>query len=78
MLTERKKHILRAIVDDYVLNAEPVGSKYLVDKYKLDISSATVRNEMSELEELGYLENHIHLQEEYPQIKVIGPILICF
>ncbi len=56
MLTERKKHILRAIVDDYVLNAEPVGSKYLVDKYKLDISSATVRNEMSELEELGYLE----------------------
>jgi heat-inducible transcriptional repressor len=56
LLTERKKHILRAIVDDYVLNAEPVGSKYLVDKYKLDISSATVRNEMSELEELGYLE----------------------
>ncbi|NLJ70066.1 MAG: heat-inducible transcription repressor HrcA [Clostridiaceae bacterium] len=56
MLTERKRHILRAIIDDYVLNAEPVGSKYLVDKYKLGVSSATVRNEMSELEELGYLE----------------------
>ncbi|MGB4609919.1 MAG: heat-inducible transcriptional repressor HrcA [Saccharofermentanales bacterium] len=56
MLTERKRQILRAIIDDYVLHAEPVGSKYLVDKYKLGVSSATVRNEMSELEELGYLE----------------------
>ncbi len=56
MLTERKKIILKAIVDDYVLSAEPVGSKVLVEKHNLGISSATVRNEMSELEELGYLE----------------------
>lgn len=56
MLTDRKKNILKTIIDDYILNAEPVGSKYLVDKYKLEVSSATVRNEMSELEDMGYLE----------------------
>jgi heat-inducible transcriptional repressor len=55
-LDERKKSILKAIIDDYVATAEPVGSKSLVSKYHFDISPATVRNEMAELEELGYLE----------------------
>lgn len=56
LLTERQKQILKAIVDDYVTTAEPVGSKALVEGHNLHISSATVRNEMSELEELGYLD----------------------
>ncbi len=56
MLTERKQKILKAIIDDYVETAEPVGSKALVEKHHLQISPATVRNEMSELENLGYLE----------------------
>lgn len=56
MLSERKKKILRAIIDDYVTTAEPVGSKALLKNHSLGVSSATVRNEMSELEDLGYLE----------------------
>ena len=55
-LDHRKKDILKVIVDDYIETAEPVGSKYLVSKYHLPVSSATVRNTMSELEQQGYLE----------------------
>lgn len=55
-LDERKKNILKAIVDDYIATAEPVGSKNLVSKYNFQVSPATVRNEMAELEERGYLE----------------------
>ena len=55
-LDERKKNILKAVVDDYIATAEPVGSKALVSKYKFNVSSATIRNEMAELESLGYLE----------------------
>ncbi|MDL2274013.1 heat-inducible transcriptional repressor HrcA [Oscillospiraceae bacterium OttesenSCG-928-G22] len=55
-LGERKKLVLRAVVDDYIKSAEPVGSKTLVATRKLDLSSATVRNEMSELEQMGYLD----------------------
>lgn len=55
-LDDRKKSILKAVVDDYVSTAEPVGSKALVSKFHFAVSSATVRNEMAELEELGYLE----------------------
>lgn len=54
MLTERQEMILRLIVDDYVKTAEPVGSKSLAGQ--LNVSSATIRNEMSILEDLGYLE----------------------
>ena len=56
MLTQRMVDILKAIVDEFVATAEPVGSKTLVDKYKLPYSSATIRNDMALLEELGYLE----------------------
>ena len=55
-LTERKKRILRAIIDEYVATAEPVGSKVIMQKSDLGLSSATIRNEMAELEEAGYLE----------------------
>ena len=55
-LSERKKQILKAIIGDYIRTAEPVGSKALTEGHALPFSSATIRNEMSELEELGYLE----------------------
>ncbi len=52
----RKRRILKAIVDEYIQNAEPVGSKSLVDRHNMDISPATLRHEMAALEEMGYLE----------------------
>ena len=55
-LSERKKKILRAVIECYVQNAEPVGSKAVAQWAGLDVSPATVRNEMAELSELGYLE----------------------
>ena len=53
-MNERQKKLLKEIVEAYIKDAKPVGSKILTDKMK--VSSATIRNEMSELEELGYLE----------------------
>ena len=53
-LNERQRLLLKEIVESYIKDAKPVGSKALTDKLK--VSSATIRNEMSELEELGYLE----------------------
>lgn len=55
-LDDRKKSILKAVIDDYIATAEPVGSKSLVSKYHFNVSPATIRNEMAELEELGFLE----------------------
>ena len=55
-LSERKKKILRAIVDQYVRTAEPVGSKAIAAMPDMDFSSATIRNEMAELTALGLLE----------------------
>lgn len=55
MLDERKRQILFAAVQEYILSAEPVSSAKLVMRYDLNISSATVRNELAALEELGYL-----------------------
>ena len=55
-LDDRKKKILSSVVEDYIISAEPVGSQTLVDKYHLEYSSATIRNEMKQLEESGYLE----------------------
>lgn len=56
MLTERKKRILQLIVDYYVATAEPVGSRTIARNFALGLSPATIRNEMSDLEALGYLE----------------------
>ncbi len=55
-LSERKKSILKAIVDAHIENGEPVGSKYLTQGGRFSYSSATIRNEMAELENMGYLE----------------------
>lgn len=56
MLNERKKKILQIIIEDYISSSEPVGSRTIARKYDLGLSPATIRNEMSDLELLGYLE----------------------
>jgi len=55
-MDERKIKILQAIINDYINTAEPVGSRTIAKKYNLGISSATIRNEMADLEDMGYLE----------------------
>ncbi len=55
-LDERKLRILRTIIDDYVMTATPVGSRTISKRSELGLSSATIRNEMSDLEEMGFLE----------------------
>ena len=54
-LSQRKQKILKAIIDEYIGTAEPVGSRAISKKDELGISSATIRNEMADLEEMGYL-----------------------
>ncbi len=56
MLSERKMKILKSIIDDYILTGIPVGSRSLSKKPDLDFSPATIRNEMADLEEMGYLD----------------------
>lgn len=56
-MNERKLAILKAVVSDYVATGEPVGSRTLAKKYELGISPATIRNEMADLEDMGYLES---------------------
>ena len=55
MLDDRKLDVLRAIVEDYVSTQEPVGSKALVERHRLGVSPATVRNDMAALEEEGFI-----------------------
>ena len=56
MALTRRDKILKLIVEDFIQTATPVGSEYLISKYNLDVSSATVRNEMKSLEDDGYIE----------------------
>ncbi|MBI4457862.1 DeoR family transcriptional regulator [Candidatus Uhrbacteria bacterium] len=53
---DRKKKLLRAVVREYIVTAEPVGSETVAEKYDFGVSSATIRNDMADLEELGLLE----------------------
>lgn len=55
MLDDRKLAVLRAVVEDYVSTHEPVGSKAIVERHRLGVSAATVRNEMAALEDEGYI-----------------------
>lgn len=55
-LTERQKTLLMLVIRDYIETAQPVGSNALVKRYRLDLSSATVRNELAALDEMGYLQ----------------------
>ncbi len=54
-LNDRKMQILKTLIDDYVQTAQPVGSRTISRKYELGLSSATIRNEMADLEEMGYI-----------------------
>jgi len=56
MLDERKQKILLAIIQDYIATAEPVGSRTISRKYELGVSPATIRNEMADLDEMGFIE----------------------
>lgn len=53
-LTDRQNSLLMLVIREYIETAQPVGSKHLVERYRLDLSSATVRNEMMALTEMGY------------------------
>lgn len=55
VLDQRKEQLLKTIVQEYVRTAEPVGSSFLVSKYRLGVSPATIRNDMAELEEAGFV-----------------------
>ena len=71
MLDERKFMILRAIIDDYILTAMPVGSRTISRKQGVGFSPATIRNEMSDLEELGYLNGWIDREEVLKTYEVL-------
>ncbi|MBE7034989.1 MAG: heat-inducible transcription repressor HrcA [Ruminococcaceae bacterium] len=55
-MNERKKKILHSIINEYIQSAEPIGSRHIAKSIDLGLSSATIRNEMADLEEMGYLE----------------------
>jgi heat-inducible transcriptional repressor len=55
-MTERKKEILKTIINEYIVTAQPIGSRTLARNYNFGVSSATIRNEMADLEAAGYLE----------------------
>ncbi len=68
-LNERKRRVLWAVVQDYAETAEPVGSRTIAKKYDLGVSSATIRNEMQDLEDEGYLEQPHTSAGRVPSIK---------
>lgn len=69
MLDDRKKQILKTIIEEYINTAEPVSSLGLVEKYELNYSSATIRNDMAELEHEGYLEKPHMSSGRIPSVK---------
>ncbi len=68
-LNERKQKILEAIIRNYMETGEPVGSRTVSKYTDLNLSSATIRNEMSDLEEMGYIYSHTLLPAEFLRIK---------
>jgi len=69
MLNERKKRILQAIIEQYISTAEPVSSAIILENYNLNCSSATIRNDMVELEQLGYIEKPHTSSGRVPSVK---------
>ncbi len=69
MLDDRKKQVLQSVIEEYINTAEPVSSAVLVEKYGLDYSSATIRNDMAELEHEGYLEKPHTSAGRIPSVK---------
>lgn len=69
VLDERKKQILQAVIEEYIGTAEPVSSGTIVEKYDLGFSSATIRNDMADLEHEGYLEKPHTSAGRVPSVK---------
>lgn len=69
MLDDRKLKILYAIIDSYISTSEPIGSRTISKQYDMGVSSATVRNEMSDLEELGFLNKAYSSSGRIPSDK---------
>lgn len=75
MLSKRQELILKMIINVFNKTQQPVGSKTLMDELTIQVSSATIRNEMAKLEELGLIEKkHIHLLVVSHQIRDIAII----
>ena len=68
-MDNRKKQVLQAVIEEYINTAEPVSSATIVDKYSLGFSSATIRNDMAELEHEGYLEKPHTSAGRIPSVK---------
>lgn len=69
MLNDRKKQVLQAVIEEYISVAEPVSSGTIVEKYDLGFSSATIRNDMADLEHEGYLEKPHTSAGRIPSVK---------
>lgn len=69
MLDDRKKQVLQSVIEEYISTAEPVSSGTIVEKYDLGFSSATIRNDMAELEHEGYLEKPHTSAGRIPSVK---------
>ncbi len=76
LLTDRQLLILQVIIDDFILSAQPVGSRSLSKKDEISFSSATIRNEMADLEELGFIEKTHTSSGRVPSEKGIGTMWI--
>lgn len=77
-LSERKKKILKAVVDEYINNASPISSGEIKSKHFDSISSATIRNELSALEEMGYLIQPHTSAGRIPSKKAYSLYVDCF
>ncbi len=69
LLNDRKKQVLQAVIEEYINTAEPVSSATIVEKYGLNFSSATIRNDMAELEQEGFLEKPHTSAGRIPSVK---------
>lgn len=78
VLTDRQLLILQVIIDDFISTAQPVGSRSLSKKENITFSSATIRNEMADLEESGFIEKPTLLLGAFLQRRVIVFMLIIF
>src|SRR3989304_1022259 len=71
MLSDRQFQLIHAVIDEYIKNAEPVGSVEIVAKYNLRCSPATIRNEMAKLIDLGFLESVLDNAAAQGDIKTL-------
>ncbi len=69
MLTKRKTELLKTLVGEYIESASPIGSEAVARKHSLGVSSATVRNDMADLEEQGYISRPHHSAGAVPSDK---------